>query len=76
MRLFVRLAFQHADLVEVGFEEAFVGERVQGLADGGVVIGGAQDDVDIHAFFAGLLFEGLAMMMKTMGPSELLSLSG
>src|SRR3954465_16023745 len=40
MRLFGGHFGQHADLVEIGFDEAFLGERVQGFAYGAVVIGG------------------------------------
>ena len=46
-----------ADLVEVGFEEPFLGKRVQGFPHGAVVVRCAQHDMDVDAFVANTLFQ-------------------
>ena len=75
VRLFGRDLGQHADLVEICLDEAFLGKGVQGLAYGSVVVRRLQHDVQVDAF-AGVGLVPLPMMMKIIGPSKLLSLSG
>ncbi|MOA19576.1 hypothetical protein D3C78_1399690 [compost metagenome] len=50
MRFFIGNFGQHADLVEVRFDEAFLGKRVQCFAHGGIVVRRPQNDVDVDAF--------------------------
>lgn len=58
MRFLVRGFADHADLVEIGLEETFLGKRVERFAYSRIVIWGPDKNVQVHPF-AAFFFVGL-----------------